>query len=72
MRGIIVGHKARHFGLQGMRERAQRIGGVLDFRTEHRTGIEVELVLPAAAAYQDERANSLYAMLKRLIYRRPH
>ena len=47
-----------HFGLRGMRERAERIGGKLtvwssDQRTsgESRSGTEVELGVPAARAY---------------------
>jgi signal transduction histidine kinase/streptogramin lyase len=44
------GHE-RHFGLTGMRERAQRIGGTLALRTEKSAGVEIEVVAPAALVY---------------------
>lgn len=40
-----------HFGLAGMRERAQAIGSVLKIRTRAGAGTEVELIVPAALAY---------------------
>lgn len=43
-----------HFGLSGMRERAARVGARLHFRTGA-GGTEVELVVPAAAAYGPDR-----------------
>jgi signal transduction histidine kinase len=46
------GFRADHFGLQGMRERAQRIGAKLVLRNRTPCGAEVQLIVPAAAAYQ--------------------
>ncbi len=46
------GGRAGHWGLTGIRERAKRIGGQLDFRSEAGAGTEVQLVVPAALAYQ--------------------
>ena len=40
-----------HFGLPGMRERAKLIGGKLVIWSEVGAGTEVELRIPAAAAY---------------------
>ena len=40
-----------HWGLAGIRERANRIGGSLTFWTEAGTGTEVELAAPARIAY---------------------
>jgi len=40
-----------HFGLGGMRERAQRIGGQLEVWSEQGAGTEVELTIPASVAY---------------------
>ena len=40
-----------HYGLQGMRERATRIGGQLTVRSHVDSGTEVELRVPAATAY---------------------
>jgi signal transduction histidine kinase len=40
-----------HFGLSGMRERAELIGGRLEVWSENGIGTEVHLRIPAAAAY---------------------
>lgn len=44
-----------HWGLSGMRERAQRIGSRLRFWSEAGAGTEVELRVPAAMAYEKKR-----------------
>ena len=49
------GGVAGHWGLQGMRERAQAIGAQLDFWSETGAGTEVELVVQADAAYETLR-----------------
>jgi PAS domain S-box-containing protein len=41
-----------HFGLRGMRERAQLVGGKLVVRSELDGGTEVELSIPASIAYE--------------------
>ena len=46
------GGRPGHWGLQGMRERAQKIGGQLKFWSRPETGTEVELAVPGATAYQ--------------------
>jgi signal transduction histidine kinase len=43
--------RAGHFGLPGMRERTKRVGGKLTVWSEHESGTEVELIIPAAHAY---------------------
>ena len=59
-RGIAVkdldasGHSG-HWGLQGIRERAQRIGSQLEFWSEPKAGTEVELKVPAEMAYEKRR-----------------
>ena len=40
-----------HYGLPGMRERAEVVGGKLTVWSELKTGTEVELTVPAANAY---------------------
>lgn len=40
-----------HWGLAGMRERAELIGGTLDVRSRVGAGTEIELSLPASKAY---------------------
>ena len=50
-----AGGQPGHFGIPGMRERAQRIGAHLDFWSEAGAGAEVELKIPASLAYQTAR-----------------
>jgi signal transduction histidine kinase/ligand-binding sensor domain-containing protein len=40
-----------HFGLHGMRERAEIVGGLLEVWSKRDTGTEVELSIPGAVAY---------------------
>jgi len=44
-----------HFGLPGMRERAELVGGRLDVWSEVGLGTEVDLKIPAVAAYATPR-----------------
>jgi len=46
-----AGGRAGHYGLPGMRERANRFGGKLDFWSEAGAGTEAVLTVPAAVAY---------------------
>lgn len=46
------GERAGHWGLPGMRERSRQIGGHLDVWSELGAGTEVELTVPASAAYK--------------------
>jgi signal transduction histidine kinase/ligand-binding sensor domain-containing protein len=48
-----VGSRQGHFGLQGMRERAQRIGARFNVWSAEGAGTEIELVVPARCAYRD-------------------
>jgi signal transduction histidine kinase len=43
--------RAGHWGLRGIRERAQQIGAELDVWSEAAKGTEVQLQVPAAIAY---------------------
>jgi signal transduction histidine kinase/ligand-binding sensor domain-containing protein len=45
------GRRAGHWGLQGMRERAEQMGGRLSLWSERKAGTEVELTIPASVAY---------------------
>lgn len=40
-----------HYGLPGMRERAELAGGKLTVRSKLDSGTEVELTIPASLAY---------------------
>lgn len=54
------GGRAGHWGLQGMRERAEKISAQLELRSRPGSGTEVELRVPGATAYlsTDGRADS--------------
>jgi signal transduction histidine kinase len=58
--------KAGHFGLQGMRERALRIGGKLSVISSPHSGTEVTIIVPGRVAFrkpsttQFERIRSLF------------
>jgi len=43
--------RAGHWGLPGMRERAELIGGQLDIWSQEESGTQVELSIPASLAY---------------------
>jgi signal transduction histidine kinase len=63
-------HRGRvgHWGLAGMRERAQKIGGQLKIWSQDGAGTEIELTVPAAIAYPlSERSRSRWLLIKRLI-----
>jgi len=50
------GGKSGHWGLRGVRERADRIGARVDLWSEPAGGTEVQLLVPAAIAYDGYRA----------------
>jgi signal transduction histidine kinase/streptogramin lyase len=49
------GFRAGHWGLPGMRERAAKLGGQVDIWSRPGAGTEIELRVPAAAAYVTKR-----------------
>jgi len=50
---VLTAGRDGHWGLTGMRERAEHAGGELRLRSSAPAGTEVELSLPAALAYSD-------------------
>jgi signal transduction histidine kinase len=46
-----AGSRTGHYGLPGMHERAKLVGGKLTVWSEHDSGTEVELTIPAPIAY---------------------
>jgi signal transduction histidine kinase/ligand-binding sensor domain-containing protein len=54
-----------HWGLPGIRERAQRIGLRLDFWIESGAGTEVELRVPAAIAYEKQRDGHRFRLFRK-------
>lgn len=49
------GGRAGHWGLRGLRERADKIGARLDLWSEPGNGTEAQLLVPAAIAYESYR-----------------
>ncbi len=60
-----AGGQSGHWGIPGMRERAQRIGSRLDFWSEAGAGTEVELTVPAAVAYQKQRNGRRFRLFRK-------
>lgn len=59
------GGRPNHWGLQGMRERANRIGADLKIWSGRQTGTEIELSVPSATAYQVEQAQAKHSWFSR-------
>jgi signal transduction histidine kinase len=53
---VLAAERRGHFGLPGMRERAELVGGRLDVWSEVGAGTEVDLTIPADRAYPAARA----------------
>jgi signal transduction histidine kinase len=51
---VVVSGRQGHWGLSGMRERAERIGATVNVWSRNGAGTEVELQVPANIAFQDE------------------
>jgi signal transduction histidine kinase/ligand-binding sensor domain-containing protein len=62
-----AGGRAGHWGLPGMRERAGRLGGKLDFWSEGGAGTEAVLTVPAAAAYANSNGGA-FSFLRRKLW----
>ena len=58
----------RHFGLKGMRERADRIGAKLSLKTAANSGTELNLLVPGSVVFKtcnSQRRSSLAKLLRR-------
>ncbi|HEY2534748.1 MAG TPA: two-component regulator propeller domain-containing protein [Xanthobacteraceae bacterium] len=60
---LALGQRRKHFGLPGMRERSEGIGGHLRVRSEKSEGTEIELRIPAQVAYLRSQA-SVFSTLR--------
>jgi signal transduction histidine kinase/streptogramin lyase len=60
-----------HFGLQGMRERAVRIGGKLSLVSSSTSGTEINLVVPGGIIFQETRpvGQTLAAKIRAIVRR---
>ena len=54
---------AGHWGVRGVRERAEQIGARLDFWSEAGAGTEVELTVPAAIAYEKVKVRRRFSLV---------
>jgi signal transduction histidine kinase len=63
------GGRAGHWGLRGLRERAERIGAHLDLWSEPGNGTEVQLVVPASIAYESYRDTYRAKLLRKVKHR---
>jgi len=63
---VLRAGRAGHWGLAGMRERAQRVGGRLRVWSRPGEGTEVELSVPGHVAFRQAPAQGLLARLGRL------
>jgi ligand-binding sensor domain-containing protein/signal transduction histidine kinase len=59
------GGRPNHWGLPGMRERAEKIGAQLKLWSRPATGSEVELIVPGKTAYQAPHNKSKSSWLRR-------
>jgi signal transduction histidine kinase/ligand-binding sensor domain-containing protein len=66
--GGIVGH----WGLRGIRERAERIGAQLEFWSEAGAGTEVQLTVPASVAYENASDGVGSRLLRKVRNRAQH
>jgi len=59
------GRRSGHYGLPGMRERADRIGGKLDVWTGPGAGTEIQLGIPGSIAFGTSGAGALMGLFRR-------
>jgi signal transduction histidine kinase len=64
---VAAGGRSGHWGIPGSLERAKRIGSRLEFWTEEGAGTEVELMLPAAIAYEKARDRRRFRLFRRAV-----
>ena len=63
---VLEGGRPGHWGLSGMRERAERIEATLRVRSRQGSGTEVEVRMPAGSAYRPCLKKSRWALVRRL------
>ena len=57
--------RSEHYGLAGMRERAERIGGKLDIWSGPGAGTEIQLSIPGSRAYESSGAWAVIGLFRR-------
>jgi signal transduction histidine kinase len=62
---VVAEGRAGHFGVPGMRERANRIGGKLDVWTATGAGTEIELSIPGSIAYGTSPGRTVLGLFRK-------
>jgi signal transduction histidine kinase/ligand-binding sensor domain-containing protein len=65
------GHRANHWGLPGMRERAKKIGAHIEIWSRAGAGTEIEVRIPAPVAYATTKAG-LRSRLLSMLFSKEH
>ena len=63
---VLQGDSSGHWGLRGVRERAQRIGAKLDVWSESGAGTEFQLTVPAGVAYVGSGDSLPFRLLRKV------
>src|SRR5262249_1562541 len=63
------GARAGHWGLPGMRERAEKLGGKLEVWSQHGAGTEIALIIPGSIAYGKSAARRRFWLWRSRIER---
>jgi signal transduction histidine kinase/ligand-binding sensor domain-containing protein len=63
---ILRGGRPGHWGLSGMRERAQKMGARISIGSRPGAGTEIELTVPARLAYRGRYGRSLWSWLRHI------
>jgi len=64
-RDILESGRSGHYGLRGMRERAQQNGATLEIWSRPKAGTEIELSIPASIAYANSSKRSSWRLFRR-------
>ena len=64
--GVVLSGREGHWGLSGMRERANEIGGKLRVLSRTGAGTEVELIIPSHIAFESDDSHRKLGWLSRL------
>jgi signal transduction histidine kinase len=66
---VATAGKPGHFGLQGMQERATRVGGKLSLFSSAKSGTEIELIVPGSLVFEEtqRRRDGMFNRLKRIL-----
>jgi signal transduction histidine kinase len=65
---VLKGGREGHFGLSGLRERAAQIGAQVKIRTAPGAGTEIDLIVPATAAFDSSDGRGVISQLKKFCW----